>query len=462
MTRATRYCGLAATILGVGLLCLPRTSLRAQDKAIVYVAPIEGMIDLGLAPFVRRVVDEAEKAGAAAVIFKINTFGGRVDAAVLIRDTLLGAKVKTVAFIDKRAISAGALISLACHVIAIGEGGTIGAATPVQLGGGSNRTAQPTDEKTISYVRKEFRATAEFRKRPPLVAEAMVDPDVAIPALVDKGKLLTLTTNEALEHKVADVRADTQEAVLKYLGLDSAEVRPVSENWAEQLVRFLTHPILSSLLMTVGMLGIIVELRTPGFGLPGALGITSLALFFWGHWLVRLAGWEEILLVAIGLVLLAIELFVTPGFGLVGVAGIVALLAGLTLSLIGAGATTELVIGAIARVAVSLLIALAASVALLRFLPRLPFGRRLILDTGLGTAAGYGSAPETDRRWLGKEGTAVSPLRPAGIADLDGKRVDVVSQGEWIDAGASIEVIRVDGNRIVVRQTRGHPERGKR
>jgi membrane-bound serine protease (ClpP class) len=246
--------------------------------------------------------------------------------------------------------------------------------------------------------------------------------------------------------------------VLKQLDLGAAETRRVSENWAEQLVRFLTHPVLSSLLMTVGMLGIIIELRTPGFGVPGALGITSLALFFWGHWLVRLAGWEELLLVAVGLVLLAIELFVTPGFGLIGILGIVAILAGLILSLLGAGATTEAIIGAMARVALSLLIAVAASVALLRVLPRLPFGRQLILDTGLTTLTGYASAPESDRQWLGKQGTTVSPLRPAGIAELGGNRVDVVSQGEWIDAGAPIEVIRVEGNRIVVRQVRGQVE----
>jgi membrane-bound serine protease (ClpP class) len=435
--------------------------LPAEGTAIVYVASIDGIIDLGLAPFVRRVVEEAEKSGAAAIILKINTFGGRVDAAVLIRDTLLGAKVKTVAFIDKRAISAGALISLACHVIAIGDGGTIGAATPVQLGGQGGGT-QPTDEKTISYVRKEFRSTAEFRKRPPQIAEAMVDPDVAIPGLVEKGKLLTLTTTEALEHELADFRADTVEEILKHLGLEGAEIRRVSENWAEQLVRFLTHPILSSLLMTVGMLGIIVELRTPGFGMPGALGITSLALFFWGHWLVRLAGWEEILLVGIGLLLLAVEIFVTPGFGLTGALGILALIAGLTLSLVGAGATAETIIGAVTRVAVSLLVALTVSVALLRFLPKLPFGRQLILHTGLGADTGYASAPESDRQWLGKQGTAESPLRPAGIADIDGRRVDVVSQGEWIDAGARIEVIRVDGNRIVVRHAHERAERGER
>jgi membrane-bound serine protease (ClpP class) len=460
--RAERgYRGLIRTIVAVGLLgLLSAPSLSAQSKAIVYVAPIEGMIDLGLAPFVRRVLDEADKAGAAAVILKINTFGGRVDAAVMIRDALVGAKVKTVAFIDKRAISAGALISLACHVIAIGDGGTIGAATPVQAGGPAGGT-QPTDEKAVSYVRKEFRSTADVRKRPPLIAEAMVDPDVAIPGLIEKGKLLTLTTSEAVEHKIADFRADTLEDVLKQLGLQDAEVRPVSENWAEHIVRFLTHPVLSSLLMTIGMLGIIIELRTPGFGVPGALGISSLALFFWGHWLVRLAGWEEVLLVALGLVLLAVEIFVTPGFGLTGIIGIVALLAGLSLSLVGAGATIEIIVGAIARVVVSLGIALAASIALLRFLPRLPFGRDLILNTGLDTAIGYASAPESDREWLGKTGTAVSPLRPAGIADIDGQRVDIVSQGEWIDAGAPIEVIRVDGNRIVVREARGPTERGQ-
>lgn len=446
-------------VLALGVLGLLAPGLAPAQRAapVVYVAPIEGIIDLGLAPFVRRVLEEAEEAGAAAVVFEINTFGGRVDAAVLIRDTLLRAKVKTVAFINKRAISAGALISLATHVIAMAEGGTIGAATPVQVGAPGSPT-QPTDEKTVSYVRKEFRSTADFRKRPPLVAEAMVDPDVAIAGLVEKGKLLTLTTDEALQQKVAELRADSLPELLKQLDLAGAEVRRVSENWAEQLVRFLTHPILSSLLMTVGMLGIIIELRTPGFGLPGALGITSLALFFWGHWLVRLAGWEEVLLVAVGLVLLAIELFVTPGFGVIGVVGIGAVLAGLILSLIGAGATSEVIVGAMARVALSLLLAVAASVALLRFLPRLPFGRRLILDTGLDTAIGYASAPEADRQWLGKGGTAVSPLRPAGIAEFDGTRVDVVSQGEWIDAGAVIEVIRVEGNRIVVRRARGHAE----
>jgi membrane-bound serine protease (ClpP class) len=420
---------------------------------VVYVAPIEGMIDLGLAPFVERVLAEATEAKADAVVLEINTFGGRVDAAVVIRDALLRARVPTVAFVNKRAISAGALISLAAEKIVMAEGSTIGAATPVQMGGGNAEKA--VDEKTISYMRKEFRATAEARRRPLLVTEAMVDPDVVIAGVIDKGKLLTLTTAEALKLRVADVRADSLEAVLAYLKLPGAEVLRPSVNWAEQLVRFFTHPVLSSALITVGLLGIIVELRTPGFGVPGAIGIASLGLFFWGHWLVRLAGWEEILLVALGAVLLALEVFVIPGFGITGVLGILTLLGGLTLSLVGAGATSAGVVYAVGRVSLSLLLAIAVSLALLRFLPRLPYGRRLVLDTGLNARAGYASAPDTDLKWAGKRGTVASPLRPAGIADIEGQRVDVVSQGEYIEKDTTVEVVRVDGNRIVVRRAQG-------
>jgi membrane-bound serine protease (ClpP class) len=393
-------------LAGLGLLALLMLSggLFAQTtRPVVYVVPIAGIIDLGLAPFVQRVLDEAVGAEASAVILEINTFGGRVDAAVLIRDALLQARVRTIAFVNKRAISAGALISLAAETIAMADGGTIGAATPVTMGQ-PGAPAQPVEEKTVSYMRKEFRATAEARKRPPLLAEAMVDADVEIPGVIDKGKLLTLTTDEALQHQVADVRAESIDAVLKFLELAGADMRLASQTWAETLVRFLTHPVVSSLLLSLGMLGLIVELRTPGVGLPGVLGVTSLALFFWGHWLVQLVGWEELLLVGAGCVLL---------------------------------------------------VAIAAALALLRVLPRLPFGRRLVLETEMAADAGYASAPEGDRRWLGQRGTAASPLRPAGLADLAGERVDVVSDGEFIDAGAPLEVIRVDGNRIVVRRPRG-------
>jgi membrane-bound serine protease (ClpP class) len=446
-------------LLALGLFCAGERPLAQDQRRIVYVVPIDGVIDLGLAPYVQRVLDEATAAGAAAVVLEINTFGGRVDAAVQIRDALLDSRVRTVAFVNKRAISAGALISLAAENIVMAGGGTIGAATPVQAGQ-PGAAAQPVGEKTVSYVRKEFRATAESRKRPLLLAEAMVDADVAIRGVIEKGKLLTLTTEEALKHKVADMRADTLESALEQLGLGGAELRRASPNWAENVVRSLTHPVVGSLLVTIAMLGIIVELRTPGFGIPGGLGISSLALFLWGHWLVQLAGWEELMLALAGIALLLLELLVIPGFGIAGVLGILALLAGLVLSLVGPGDTPQFIMMAAVRVVFALLFALVASLVLLRYMPRLPFGQRIVLRTGLDAASGYASAPESDQRWLGRKGRAWSTLRPAGIAEIDGERVDVVSDGELIDTGQPIRVIRVDGNRIVVQRATNNAQDG--
>ncbi len=417
----------------------------------VWVIPVEGIIDLGLAPMVARVLDQAAGDGAAAVILDIDTFGGRVDAAILIRDALLRAKVPTVAYVDPRAISAGALITLASEKVAISGGGTIGAATPVASGGPGAAQA-PTSEKTVSYVRKEFGATADARGRPTLVAQAMVDADVVVEGLVEKGKLLTLTTDEALEHGIADFRADSMDALLRELGLAGADVRTARPTWAETLVRFLTNPLVSSLLMTLGIVGLITEIRTPGFGIPGLLGIGSLSLFFWGHWLVQLAGLEELVLVGLGLVLLLIEAFVTPGFGVAGLLGVAALVVGLGASLVGSGVSTAQAVSAAWQVVISLVLALVFAAIALRWLPRLPWGRRLVLQQTLSSASGGESTPPGDRSHLGHAGTALTPLHPSGVAWLDGARVDVVSEGEFIDAGEPVLVVRVDGNRIVVRR----------
>lgn len=429
-----------------------------RPRKVVVVARIHGMVDLGLAPFVDRTLRVAKEAGAAAVILDVNTFGGRVDAAVAIRDHLLRAATPTVAFVNKRAISAGALIALAAEKIVMADGATMGAAAPVQFGQ-PGQGAQPVDEKTVSYVRKEFRATADARKRPGVIAEAMVDADVVVPGLVEKGKLLTLTTAEALQNQVANFQANDLAEVLPRLGLAGAEVRVESENWAERVVRFLTHPILSSLLISIAVLGILVELRTPGFGIPGLIGLLSLAAFFWGHWLVQLVGWEELLAVAAGLVLLAVEIFVLPGFGVAGILGILALAAGLTSSLIGSGATVGAIAGAAARVAISGAIAVLGTVALLRFLPTLPGARRLVLSTALPQAP-PAAATTTRPPALGDVGVALTALRPAGTAELDGRRVDVVSDGSFIAPGAPVRVVEVAGHRVVV-EARDSTPRGR-
>ena len=174
----------ASVVLALGVAGVSRLAPAQAARPIVYQVPVAGTIDLGLAPFIDRTLKEAEASSAAAVVLEIDTFGGRVDAAVLIRDTLLRSRVRTIAFVNKRAISAGALIALAGNTIAMAEGGTIGAATPVEVGPGG--PAQPVAEKTVSYMRTEFRSTAEARGRPPELAEAMVDADIEVPGVSEK------------------------------------------------------------------------------------------------------------------------------------------------------------------------------------------------------------------------------------------------------------------------------------
>jgi membrane-bound serine protease (ClpP class) len=289
-----------------------------------------------------------------------------------------------------------------------------------------------------------------------LIAEAMVDPDVEVEGVVGAGKLLTLTTREALDLAVADARAGDLAGAVAALGREGAELRHARMNWAERVVRFLTQPLVASALMTLGMLGLVVELRTPGFGVPGLVGLVSFVAFFWGHALVHLVGWEQLALIGGGILLLSLELLVIPGFGVAGILGIIALAMGLGTSLIGEGASLAAVASAITRVVLSGALALAASLVAFLYLPRLPGGQRLVLGAALGARSPRSAEPAAPPQspLVGVRGTALTPLRPAGIAAIDGQRMDVVSSGEFIAAGVEVEVALDDGLRVVVQQVR--------
>ena len=210
----------------------------------VYYGNIEGEIDLGLAPYVRRVVDEAEKNSARAIIFRINTFGGRVDAATQIKDAILNSSVTTIAFVDKRAISAGALITLSCEKIVMVPGASMGASTVVDQSG------QKQSEKYQSYMRSEMRATAEKNGRRTDIAQGMVDERIAVTDIQDDStKLITLTSEEAVKYKMADTILTSVEQTADLYAGRNAQIIKVGSNWAEDFVRFLNHPIVSSLLI---------------------------------------------------------------------------------------------------------------------------------------------------------------------------------------------------------------------
>ena len=222
----------------------------------IYIGNIDGEIDLGIAPYIKRVVQEAEKNGASAIIFKINTFGGRVDAATQIKDAILNSTVRTIAFIDKRAISAGALIALSCEKIVMVPGASMGASTVVDQSG------QKQSEKYQSYMRSEMRATAEKNHRRTDIAQGMVDETISVADLKDDStKLITLTTEEAVKYKMADTVLANLDEVKKVFGFDKAEEITISSNWAESFVRFLNNPIISSLLIMIGLLGIFTEIK---------------------------------------------------------------------------------------------------------------------------------------------------------------------------------------------------------
>jgi membrane-bound serine protease (ClpP class) len=450
----------ALIILAVATLASDATSAQTEQGAsgsgAVYVVPITGTIDLGLAPYLSRVLDQAEAEGAAAVLLQIDTPGGRLDAVLQMRDALLGSGVPTIAFVDRTAFSAGALIAIACEEIYMTPGAVMGAATPVE-----GATGETATEKIVSAVRTTFKATAEARGRDPLVAEAMVDPDVTIDGLVTRGELLTLTTTEATDWGYNDGVAANRAEVLAAAGLANAPVIETEPSLAERFVRFITDPVVSSLLITAGVLILIADLFVEGFGIGGVVGLGLLALFFWGHFLAGLTGWEDLALVVLGLVLIVIEIIVVPGFGIPGVLGLAALLGGLFLAMLGREIQTpEGIEQAGLTILASFIGIVIGLIAIFAFLSRGRRLGRLVLHSAVGgaevttarPAAGwlgwFGSSSNLPRgsqqRTLGgtlaepaaqpvsarATGVALSDLRPSGIASIDGERVDVVTEGE--------------------------------
>jgi membrane-bound serine protease (ClpP class) len=409
---------------------------------------IRGSLDRGVVPYVQRVLQEADKDDV--VILEIDTLGGFSEPALQIRDAIMTTEATTIAFINPRAISAGALISMAANHIVMKPGGTIGAAAPIEPSG---TEASAVTEKNLSYFRSEMRATAESRGRRTDIAEAMVDPEIEIEGITKKGDLLTLTTGEALEYGLAEYEAMTFSNVLEHYDLAQADVVETQINWAEQMVRFLTSPLVSLLLMLFGFVGLFIELRTPGFGVPGTVGIICLSLFFWGHFLVQLVGWEEMILFIAGVVLLLIEIFVIPGFGVVGILGIFGILTSLVLTLVGRVEllTFQDVRGAITQVTAALIGSIIVAIVLAKFLPRTTIGKQIILYTTQKHDAGYVSQTVDYSNIVGKIGITITPVHPSGTMMLSGKRYDVVSEGGFIDKNVKVNVIEVEGMRIVVR-----------
>jgi membrane-bound serine protease (ClpP class) len=418
------------------------TALLGQQSAgtgdgVVYRVPVTGVVEMGLAPFIERSLAEASAAGARAAVLDIDTPGGRVDAAEQIADAIGDADIPVYAFVNRRALSAGAMIALATDRIYMRPGSTLGAATPVTGDG------EKASEKIISAMRSEFRALAEARDLDPRVAEAMVDETIGLP-----GKLLTLTTQQAAELGYA-AEAEDWDALMRVIGTAGASVVETRVNWAERIVRFLTHPLVSPFLLSLGFLGLLIELKTPAMGLAGLAGIVSLAMFFGSHFIIGLAGWEVALLLGLGVLLLLVEALVLPGFGVAGITGGLALVVSIFLSLVGRIPNSGDILIAVTILAAALVIVGFSAWQLIKRLPADRRGRKLLHNEELSRELGYVSAKAREDL-IGLEGVTLTDLRPAGTARIDNEKIDVVSDGPWVPAGTPVRIVRAEGYRHVV------------
>ena len=435
-------------------------ALNSLFSETIYKVPIKGTIDLGLPPFIKRVISIAEKDNASAIIFEINTFGGRVDAATQIKDAILGSKVPTIAFINRRAISAGALISLSCEKIYMTEGGLLGAATAVDMSG------KKGSEKVISFMREEMASTAEKRGRNTEIARGMVDEELMFTHLVIKGdsiivndiegrkegKLISLTTEQAIKYNISDGKAETLNELINLLGYSELVLKENIENWSEKLVRFLTNPVVASLLTTFGFLGILFELQSPGWGIPGVVGLICLILSLSASYIAQLATISDMLLIIAGFSLIMLEAFVIPGFGVVGISGIGIVVYGLYLLLIpNVPVGEEVLSNATDGFMIGLLGAIIGIYLLLKLMVKTKFWKQLTAPGSQKKEDGYTNSFGWESL-IDQIGVADTDLHPSGWVRVEDKRFFMISEGDFIEKGSSVKILSVDGNRVLVKK----------
>ena len=445
-----------------GLFCaLPfTTTLHAADTGPVIVVPIKTEISEAQFFFLRRALKEARRAGASAVVLDMDTYGGELKAADSSMDALLKTGVPTFTYVNPRALSAGALIALATQQIYMAPGASIGAAAPV-MSGGEDLPKTMTD-KVVSATSAMARGAAEKSGHRPELADAFIskEKEVKIGDVVvhPSGSLLTLTALEATalyqgKPLLAAGTADSLEAMLKSAGL-TGPMRTIEPSGFEQIALWITA--LSPLFLLGGILGAYIEFKTPGFGLPGLLSVCCFAIFFTGHYLAGLAGWEVGAIFVIGLVLVMGELMLHPGTVIPGVVGALLMVGALIWAMIDRYPgepflpTSEMLVRPLINLGVALLLALIAGAVLARYLPRTSFYQRIVLSSTVhGDPAIVGVAHASSIQ-LGQNGIAQSMLRPSGKAEFGGHTVDVITQGEFIDPGLPVRVVAVDGMRVVV------------
>lgn len=417
-------------LFAAGLSCATFVRAAVTTNPLVQVIDINDTIDAGMAHHVQSAVAQAQESGASAILVVLATNGGVVDDANDIRDALASAGIPTIAYVKERAWSAGALIALACDKIYMAPGSSIGAAEPI-----------PSTAKTISALHAEFVSLAEAHHRNPNIAAGMTDPDVVIAGLKSKGQILSLSPAEAQKYHFVDGIADNEVGALALAGFHQPRLHVAEQTLGERIAQFAADPIVSGLLLTIGFLGLLIEMQTLHL-VAGIIGVAALALFFGAHIVAGFSNWTVLALFGLGVLALLFELHVLPGHGISGLVGALLILTSIVL------AFGAFYVGVVST-AVSLIASVAIFFLILRWLPESAFLRRLAFAGAQSVTEGY-IATKPLTALLGAEGVAQTYLRPAGVAIINGNRYQVQTDGDFIPAQTRLRVKRVEGAKVIV------------
>jgi membrane-bound serine protease (ClpP class) len=434
---------LLVLVAGAIVVAIAPPAAAQQASNAVWLVPIETEITAATAQFVRARVDRANRELPLALVFYLDTPGGQISAMQrIVEDVLNRSQVPTLAIV-RNAYSAGALIAMAAEQVAMLPGSAIGAATPILV---TPIGISPVDEKMSSAMRGEFRAVAEARGRDARIAEGMVDARIELPGIASGDELITLTGAQAVEYGIADIEARTVQEALERFGYAGVRIERLEPNLTERVGTWLAAPVIVAILLVLGVGGLLLEFFSPGFGIPGGIGLLALALLGLTAVVATPAGPLDLLLILAGIVLLAVEALLIPGFGVAGVLGIGVL----AFAVFRVFQESWLMVLGTSTVLAGALLAV-----LLWYLPYSRVASRLRLATRIGRTpfdptVTPGRAGERSDL-VGLEGIALTDLRPSGLARVGDERVDVVTLGDFISNGTPIRVVRVAGNRVTVR-----------
>ncbi len=433
LERIRRYNRIILAGVMMVLLLSSFLSVNAQGEGNVYIIPLEGEVGPAMEQFVSGSIASAlEDPQLEGIIFTIDTYGGRVDTAENISEMIMEVPVTTASFVAPRAISAGVLLTISADYVTMTPGSNIGSAETI-----------PDTEKALSAWTGELRSVAQEKGRDPELVAAMADQSIVIEGIVEAGKLLNLTATEALETGLSDYTARGISEVLAVMDLPNVNTIEIEISRAVRIAQVLTSSLVAPILLSLGMVGLIVEILTAGFGVGGTVSLIAFSLYFGGGILAGNTGMAVILVFLAAIALLMIEAL-APGFGVAGLGGLVLII----VSVVMASRTTE---GAVISLIVAFVMSIIALILILKYAPKSSYFNRLTLGTMMTSGSGYIST-ERKEELIGKEGIVTSYLRPSGMVEIDDEPVDAVSEGVYLDRGEKVKVVSLEGRRVVVRK----------